>query len=316
MEAATQKRPGLADVIKGRIVAPVRVLMTGTDGVGKTTFAADAPDPIFVGKESGTKELSTNRWPEVHSWPDVLHAVDVLTKEGHDFKTLAIDSLDWIEPLCWAHVCATKRDRAGKSHDTIEGFGFGAGYVLALDVWRDLLARLDALQTKRKMNVILIGHTLIKTFKNPEGDDFERYQLKLHDKSGALLREWADAVLFANYETLTHQKDQRSQVKGVSTGARIMHTERRAAFDAKNRYGLPDSMALSWQAFAEAVALSRTDRSVSIRESIAATLRDQPEALVTRVNAAVAKAGDDSAKLAQILNHLTVTVSQTQEKAS
>jgi hypothetical protein len=311
----TQKRPGLGDVIKGRIVAPVRVLMSGTDGVGKTTFAADAPSPIFVGKESGTEEIDTNRWPEVRSWSELLHAVDTLNKESHAFKTLALDSLDWLEPLCWQYVCATKRDRAGKSHDTIEGFGFGAGYVLALDVWRDLLSRLDALRNTRKMNIILIGHTLIKTFKNPEGDDFERYQLKLHDKSAALLREWADAVLFANYETLTHQKDARAQVKGVSTGARVMHTERRAAFDAKNRYGLPDTMPLSWAAFAEAVATSRADRSVAIRESIESALSGQPDALIARVRLAVTKAGDDSAALANILNHLTVTVSQ-EKKAS
>lgn len=310
----TQKRMSLGAVTKGRVASPVRVLIMGTDGVGKSTFAADAPSPIFLGSESGTGELDVARMPEPRTWSDLLDAVDVLTKEAHEYKTLAIDSLDWIEPLCWAHVCATKRDKAGKSHDTIEGFGYGAGYVLALDVWRDLLARFDALRTKRGVNVIMIAHSIVKTFKNPEGEDFERYQLKLHDKSGALLREWSDAVLFATYETLTHQKDARSQVKGVSTGARIMHTERRAAFDAKNRYGLPDSMPLSWATFADAVASSRSDRSVATREAIAAALSGQPEALVTRVSAAVAKAGDDSSKLAQILNHLTVTVSK--EKAS
>jgi len=97
------------------------------------------------------------------------------------------------------------------------------------------------------MHVVLLAHGWIKGFKNPDGEDYDRYELKLHPKAGGLLKEWCDAVLFANYETLTHETNGRN--KGVSTGARVLHTQRRAAWDAKNRYDLPHTIPLSWEAF-------------------------------------------------------------------
>jgi hypothetical protein len=126
----------------------------------------------------------------------------------------------------------------------IEDVGFGKGYNAALDRWRDMLSRLDTLRDRRGMNVILLAHSWIKTFRNPEGDDFDRYELKLHAKTSGLIKEWSDAVLFAAYETLT-ATDKSKRTRGISTGARIVHTERRAAFDAKNRFELPAELPAS-----------------------------------------------------------------------
>jgi hypothetical protein len=248
-------RMTLASVTTGLVPAPYRIVIHGTDGVGKSTFAADAPAPIFLGAEDGTGHLNVARFPAPESWIDILDAVRTLTNEEHEFKTLVVDSLDWVEPHIWQHVC----DAAGVNTIEDVGGGFGKGYTAALDLWRSFLSALERLQSAKGMHVILIAHSLIKLFKNPEGDDFERYTVKLNDKAAGLCREWSKAVYFANYETFA-VKEKSKRVKGVSTGARLLYAQRTAAYDAKDRYGVPESFPLSWVDFeAAAKAASPAD---------------------------------------------------------
>jgi len=133
---------------------------------------------------------------------------------------------------------------------SIEDFGFGKGYVEALQLGRVLLARLDRLRDAKGMTIILLAHCQIRPFKNPEGDDYDRYEMKRHAKLAAQFREWSDACLFANYEITTYEKNNKA--KGIATGKRLLFTERRAAFDAKNRLNLPTTMPLEWGAFESA----------------------------------------------------------------
>ena len=161
-----------------------------------------------------------------------------------------IDTLDWVEPLCWRHVCEHARD--GRQHTSIEDFGYGKGYTAALDLWRELRARLEDLRDKRNMSIIMLAHTSIRAFQNPEGENYDRYQMKLHQHAAGMLREWSDAVLFAFYETYTHE--QNGKAKGISTGARMLGTTHTAAYEAKNRFSLPERIPLDWRSFAEAMA--------------------------------------------------------------
>lgn len=249
-------RMTLAAVTKGVVPAPYRLVIYGVDGVGKSTFAADAPSTIFLGAEDGTGHLDVARFPAPDTWLDCLDAVRTLTNETHDYKTLAVDSADWVEPHIWRSVC----DKAGV--DTIEevGGGYGKGYAAALDHWRVLLAALERLQAVKGMNVILIAHALIKPFNNPEGADYDRYILKLHAGAAGLLREWAKGVYFANYETFAEKDKKTKRIKGVSTGARKLYTQRTAAYDAKDRYSVPEDFPLSWEEFDTAAkAASPTD---------------------------------------------------------
>jgi hypothetical protein len=247
--AAPSRRMSLEGVTRGARERPKRVLAYGPEGVGKSSFGAAAPAPIFLGAEDGTASLDVARFAQPQSWQDILDAVDTLTTAEHPYDTLVVDSLDWAEPLAWARVCA---DGGKKS---IEDFGYGKGYVAAVDLWRGLLARLDILRDRRGMHVVLVAHAAVRRFQNPEGEDFDRYSIKLHEKSAGPIKEWCDAVLFATWETLTRETD-NGKNKGVHTGKRVIYTERHAAWDAKNRYGLPPVMPLEWAAFEEGVRLA------------------------------------------------------------
>lgn len=268
------RRMPLSSIQRGRVERPVRTLVYGLEGVGKTTFAASSPAPIFIGAEDGTGQLDVARFPSPSAWSDVLDAIDSLTVEKHDFKTLAVDSLDWAEPLLWDHVC-----QAGGKKD-IEAFGYGKGYVAALDEWRVFLSRLDGLRS-RGMAIVLLAHSSVKKFANPSGEDFDRYQLKLNEKAANLCKEWADTVLFASWEVLTRETD-NGRTKGVQ-GSRVLYTTRTAAFDAKNRHGLPPTLPLDWAAYE--ASLKAGGNVAGLREEVDALLLQVPEDIAAKARA-------------------------------
>lgn len=296
-------RMTLASVARGKIQAAPRVLCYGPEGIGKSTLGAGAPGAIFLGAEDGTGQLDVARFPRPENWDDILGAIAVLEREPHDYKTLVIDTLDWVEPIIWAHVCERDKEK------TIESYGYGRGYQVAIDEWRKLLAALERLRSSRKMTVVLLAHSQIRTFKNPEGEDFDRYELKLHAKAGGLCKEWVDAVLFANFETFAQKNEKTKRVKGISTGARLLYTARSAAYDAKNRYSLPDAMPLSWDDFAAGVAAGQVATPEALRaeaERKIGELGESPAA--EKARGALERAGDDASKLAQLNNWLNTKI--------
>lgn len=295
--APAPSRMTLAAVTRGTLDRPPRVVLYGVEGIGKSTFGADAPAPIFLGAEDGTGHLDVARFPQPRTWADAIDALRTLHGESHEFKTLVVDTVDWLEPLCWRAVCEAARK------PDIEAFGYGKGYLAALEEWRRFVHGLDALRAKG-MNVVLLAHALVRPFRNPEGEDYDRYTLKVNEKAAGLLREWADAVLFANYQSFG-AKQQNGRAKNIGTGARTLYTTHRPAADAKNRWSLPDELAMGWGPFADALAESRTPaRAAALRAELAAVIEKlcavAPE---VGAKARVACAGAPDSRVAEYLNH-------------
>ncbi len=306
---ARPSRMTLQAVTRGKVSSPYRLLVYGVDGVGKSTFGSDAPAPVFLGTEDGTDHLEVARFPVPQSWSEVLEAVRTLTADPGDFKTLVLDSLDWAEPLLWRDVCAN----AGVTTIEEVGGGYGKGYTAAVDGWRVLLAALERLQRERGLHVVLLAHSIIKAFKNPEGEDFDRHILALNEKAAGVLRQWCSGVYFANYETFA-VKDKAKRVRGVSTGARLLYTQRTAAYDAKDRYGVPESVPLAWADFeAAAKAQAPADPEVLTAEvkRKAAELGGEGE---KQTLAALVRAGRDAVKLSQLNSWVNAKLAAKAEK--
>lgn len=298
----------LASVKKGKEQKPFCALLYGTEGVGKTSWAADAPDPIFIKCEDGTGHLDVAAFPLCQSWTDIIECLDTLLDGGHEYKTAVIDTTDAAERLAWEHLLATKKTDGGQKANSIEDYGYGKGYVAAIDLWMPVLKRLERLRANG-MNVILLSHAHIKSFSNPEGQNFDRYQLKMNDKLAGLLKEWSECVLFATYEVYAQASKGEKKAKGVGSGARIMRTERRPAFDAKNRYGLPFEMPLNFaDFFAYTTATAPQDGSSELAKEIleqASGTQFEP-----RVSKGVADANGDPQKLRAIQNWLSAKLSE------
>ncbi len=240
----------LASLKRTTALTPPSILIHGVAGIGKTTFAAGAPAPVLLPTEDGLGTLDVPHFPVLRTFEQVMEALAALYSEPHEHKTVVVDSLDWLEPLVWQKACA---DQGWAS---IEEPGYGKGYAAALDVWRQYLEGLNALRHERGMTVVQIAHTDIRRFDSPEHEPYDRYVIKLHSRAAALLQEHADVVLFANYRISTVKSDvgfNKKITRALGSGERVLYTAERPAFLAKNRYGLPDSLPLSWEAFAAAM---------------------------------------------------------------
>src|SRR5262245_39402185 len=237
----------LASLKSTTALSSARILTHGVAGIGKTTFAAQSERAVFVPTEDGLGALKVPHFPLAKSFDAVMEALAALYTEPHDYKTVVVDSVDWLEPLVWERAC---KDNGWGS---IEEPGYGKGYVAALDLWRQYLEGLNALRDERGMTVIQIAHTDIKRFDSPEHEPYDRYVIKLHGRAAALLQEHSDVVLFANYRISTVKSDvgfNKKITRALGSGERVLYTAERPAFLAKNRYGLPDVLPLDWQAFA------------------------------------------------------------------
>ncbi|MCK5603807.1 ATP-binding protein [Candidatus Pacearchaeota archaeon] len=242
---------------------PPRILIYGPQKIGKSSFAAMADRPVFVQAEDGLDALGVSAFPLSKSFAEIMTNLEELAEQDHDFKTVVIDSLDWMEPLLWQHLIKEQPfGDKGKKILSIEDYGYGKGYAFALDIWRDYLAVLDYLRDARGMTIIQIAHAMIRKFENPETDIYDRYELKLHKHASALMMEHSDIILFANHYVGIKKEEKGMSKEGrkraVGTGARVLYTEERPAFMAGNRYSLPseipfDKDGACWGTIAEAV---------------------------------------------------------------
>ena len=259
---------------------PNRYVLHAVEGWGKTSFGAQAPSPIFIqtGGETGLETLiDAGRLPEVphfpaaEDWDVLMGQIAALIGGEHNYRTLVLDTLNGAEALSHKFVCHRDfNDDWGN-----KGFGsYNVGYSVALPEWSRLLVALDRLRAERNMTVMLLCHTKVKSFRNPEGPDYDRYSPDVHEKTWSLTHKWADCVLFGNFETTvqTERPDSR-RGKGAGGAFRMMYTERHAAYDAKNRLGLApeiemgDSAAASFASFMAAIKAGKTPQLVAKSEA-------------------------------------------------
>lgn len=238
----------LADIKTGRDLKPPRVVITGTQGIGKSTFASQFPSPVFLPTEDGLHTIDCAKFPRASKESEVLEAITSLYTENHNFKTLVIDSIDWYEKLVHDAV----RELYGDKIFT----DFGKGYTFSVPYFSKLLEALSALRDHREMAIVLVGHVAIKRFDAPDTAGYDRYVPDLHEKVGSLVVEWADVVLFANYKVYVSKEDAgfgKKVGKGLGQADRVIYTEERPAWKAKNRYNLPPELPLDYSAFSLAM---------------------------------------------------------------
>lgn len=270
----TPERPSLASIIKTGNGLPNRYVMHAVEGFGKTSFAAQCPKPIFIQSrgETGIQTLidanrikETPYFPEAQNWMQFLGCIETLIEEPHEYRTLAIDTLNGAERLCHEHVCM--RDFSGDWSD--KGFAsYQKGPEVALSEWRLFLSLLDRLRTQKRMTIFILCHTKVAPFRNPLGADFDRYQPDVDKRTWSLTSKWCDAILFCNFDAAVsaiRENKKTGEQKGKGSGGKIrmMYTEHDAAYDAKNRLGLApeidmgESAAEAFKNFMEAVKAGR-----------------------------------------------------------
>jgi AAA domain len=233
---------------------PQKIVLYSVQGLGKNTFASTFNKPIILPTEDGGGAIDVPTFPMLKSITDVEAAINTLHGE-HDFKTVILDTADWLEPIVWAQTCAIH------GQESIEAFGYGKGYIEADSSWRFVMGGLDSLRLTKGMTIIVLAHAEVKNYHSPEVDPYDRYQIKLHKRAFGLWQEWADMVLFANYKTHIEKSEagfNKEVKRGAGSGERVIYTEERPAYLAKNRWGLAPEIYIgqdkTWSAFHKALS--------------------------------------------------------------
>ena len=238
------------------VARPPRIVLYGTAGIGKTTFAAGAEAPVFIPTEEGLDAVQADAFPLCRTFEDVIGCLSSLISEDHSFRTVVLDSADWTERLIHGRVAADNNVA------TIDAIGYGKGYKAAVDYWRQVLDGLDVLRDEKGMQVILLAHSQIKRFDDPLADPYDRYQLDLHSAAASVVVEWCDVLLFANqrYSTVKSEVGFNQKVtRAVGNGDRVIYTQERPGWHAKSRWPLPDSMPLDYPKFSASLMDAMTN---------------------------------------------------------
>ncbi len=248
----------LGSIKKGRLEEPIRAVIYGKDGVGKTGLASEAPKTIFICAEQGTAQYDVARFPQPDKFSDILQMVNWLLEKDRGYETLTIDTIDWLEPMLHKQC----EEELGKPLSKI---GYNKGYDYALDKTRQFINLVSKLKT---MNILCLAHARIRTFQDPAtGSGYDRYQMAMRDDTANVWRQWATDVLFLDYKVVKADSEDRF---AVGDGERIIYTEERPSHQAKNRHNLPYMLPLkkgsSWKAFYDAVKAGGVSPDVLYKE--------------------------------------------------
>ena len=241
-----------------------KIIAYGVQGLGKTSFGATFANPFLLRTEDSGCAVDVPTFPSVaKTMDDLIGGLRALHDGEHNFQTIIVDTVDWMEPIVWAATSA----RLGV--ESIETPGYGKGYVEADNEWRLVMGWLDALCYNRNMTIVCVAHADIKRFEPPDSDPFDRYQIKLHKRAWALWQEWADMVLFMNYRFRTIKtkdggKSGADKFRGEGAGERVIYTEERPAYLAKNRWSLQPEILIgqdkTWAPFHKALNTATNGR--------------------------------------------------------
>lgn len=258
-------------IIKGKIPCAKKVTIYGPEGIGKSTFAAKFPEPVFIDTEGSTKDMDVARFEKPSSWTMLMEQIRYVKANPSICKTLVIDTVDWAEQMCVADVCA----RYGKKG--VEDFGYGNGYVYAKEEFGRFLNALEEV-VETGINVVLTAHAQMRKFEQPdELGSYDRWEMKLGKKTSSqttpLAKEWADMVLFANYKTWSIATDDKGKKRKAQGGARVLYTSHHPCWDAKNRYGLPEEVPFEYESIRHII--ENSVQTVSAAEQTANTSAQQ-----------------------------------------
>ena len=241
----------VAMIRKEKITKSFRCLIHGMEGVGKTTFAACAPKPVFILTEDGMGQVQADHFPLCGSYGEVMTCLQSLAYEDHDYKTVVIDSIDWLERLATRQICQDLGIEA------LLDIPYGGGTCKLIPRFDEVIAALDLLRSKKGMNIVLIAHTKTEKVEDPRGSSYDQYSPRLDKRVNGTVKEWADVIGFATQTIRKEETDEgfgrkRTTAKTVKTSDgsdRVLILEPSPAIVAKNRYNLPAEIPLDGRKF-------------------------------------------------------------------
>lgn len=256
------------NITSGKVPKAQKVVLYGVEGIGKSTFSSQFPNPLFIDTEDSTLHMNVQRFDKPTSWTMLLQQVEFV-KQNKPCQTLVIDTIDWAEEICKRHLMAQ-----GKWTDSSNDYG--AKYIALSKEFGNLLNKLSDV-IDQGIHVVVTAHAWLRKKEEPdEMGAYDRYELKLEKKTAPLVKEWADMVLFANYKTIVIT-DSKTNSKKATGGQRMMFTTHRPAWDAKNRMGLADELPFDYSQIAQVINEATAAVSAPIPTPPAPPVQPEPQ---------------------------------------
>lgn len=251
----------LANLSRGKRIKAPKIVVYGSAKVGKSTFASQIENAVFIDIEGGLDALDVAK-VQAKTFKDVLDILAALSTEQHDHKAIVVDSLDWMETLMWQHVCIANNVTSIE----LVGGGYGKGYLEAAKLWSEFFTACDYLRNERGMAVVLIAHDIVSKMQPPDGEPYNYAELKLHARAAALVKEWSDCIAYATEKTFTKKHDigfNKNHVRAIGSNNRVLVVGKNPAYVSGNRYGMQDEVPLDWNAFVAAMSAAVTTPAAS-----------------------------------------------------
>jgi len=279
------------NITRGKAHPAPRIVVYGPSGVGKSSFACGVDHPsttprgdvLALDYEHGLDEIGPARVKGPSSWTESLSLVREACTGPGDHTCVVIDTIDRLEDQATQLVCLEGKKKA------LSDFGYGDGFEALATKWRELLFLLESAR-ERCRAVILVAHVQQKIQDDPTIGKYDKYVAALQKRCWGSTHRWADAVLFADYERGLFEG------RAVMSGARVLYTQAGTGYDAKNRWGLPAAMPLSWGAFDR----ERASRLRPVEEIVASIKRLARGDDVAKAESYVKDAGTDAGRLVSI----------------
>ena len=236
----------MLNIIEGKQDKPLKAVIYGPEGIGKSTLAAAFPNPLFIDTEGSTARMEVRRIEKPQSFTALVGTVEEIAGTPGICDTLVLDTADWAEQMCITEVCARYKKTG------VEEFGYGKGYTYVSEEFIKLIAALDRVIASGR-NVVVTAHAKMRKFEQPdEMGAYDRWEMKLSKQVAPLLKEWCDLLLFCNYKTIVVTTE--NKVNKAQGGKRVMYTAHTPCWDAKNRFGLAEELPLNFKAIESVVS--------------------------------------------------------------
>lgn len=273
-------------IIEGVERSPIKCVIYGAEGVGKSSLASKMPNPLFIDTEGGTARLNVRR-VKTASWGELIAVVKAVIANPTVCQTLVLDTADWAETLCIDFICTKYRQAS------IESFGYGKGYTYLGEEFNELLKLLTKV-TEAGINAVVIAHGKPRKFELPEEQgQFDRWEMKLTKQVAPLLKEWCDMLLFCNYKTFVVTTE--NNTKKAQGGKRVIYTSHHPTFDAKNRFNLPPELDLDYK------TIQHIFDGVVVDETPVETKEVKERAIVTKVKKLIQDRGLTEEQIQQVV---------------
>lgn len=277
-------------IIKGKTNPSPRRVIAGPPGVGKSSFACAEPRVIAIDNEDGLHHIGVDRVVGADNWLASLALVREACEGPGDHLGVVVDTIDKLEGQAAKYICAKGID--GKRKDTLADYGYQDGFKALAQVWRELLFALEGARAKGR-SVTLVSHVQRVKVNDPTIGEYSEWIAAIHKDCWSTTHQWADAVLFAQYE--------QGLVEGraIMTGNRILHTQAITGFRAKHRPNIAPVLPLSWEAYAAAVSASQRTAE-EVLESIRTMALVADEETQAKAEGFIEKAAGDVLQLAKV----------------